>query len=89
MTKIINLLILLVFIVSTPLLARTKKPAAVRTLPGCETPSAYQKLTAEEFEWLLKTKAHLNPLQVVPVFNQDLFQFNLGPGHLQMTIPFR
>lgn len=89
MRNVLNLLILLTIIISAPLWAEETTKPNPKTPPSLETPSAYQKLTAEELEWLLKVKGHINSLQVFPLLNQDHFQFDLGPGHFQFTFPFR
>ncbi|MBI4223949.1 MAG: hypothetical protein HY609_03365 [Deltaproteobacteria bacterium] len=90
MPKKLNLLILLFFLFSSvPARPQGVERQAPKTVSNLETPSAYKKLTAEEFEWLLKTKGHLNGLQVVPILNKDHLQFDLGPGQFQMTIQFR
>lgn len=88
MRKLFNLLILLGFLLPLSVWAQDKAQKK-NAPPRLETPSAWRKLTAEEFEWLLKTKGHLNPLQVIPVYNRDTFQFDMGPAHFQFIFPFR
>lgn len=88
MTKTTILMILLVLLAPIALYAQeAKKPTAPNT-HYLELPMAYQKMTADDWEGLMKQKNHLNPFNTFPLINNETLQLDLGPAQFQFTIPF-